>query len=231
MGTQVSVWTGSFVPSLTGPLSTVRCRPVTAGRGDGAWSGDQVSPAVAVPVRRRPECVRTPAGEVSNGRSNAAAVARVGGPGAPGRIRRRRIGDRRRPRSGHLNGSGRRLLAPPVDCPRGDSLQRPWERWARLSVTLTVVALLGLGVHAALTPAAPTALVQVVVQPGDTLWALAKEHSPELDPRAVVEQIVVINDLPDGVLPVGLVIQVPSSSPVQEVASPPGSPSVTVDRP
>lgn len=228
MGTQVSVRTGTFVPSLTGPLSTVRCRPVTAGRRDGRRSGEEVPAAVVVPVRRRSECALAPIGEVSNGRSNAGAAARVGGPGAPGRIRRRRLGDRRRPRSGHLTGSGRRLLAPPVDCPRGESLQRPWERWARLSVTLTVVALLGLGVHAALTPAPPTELVQVIVEPGDTLWALAQEYSPERDPRAVVEEIVVVNDLPDGVLPVGIVIQVPSSSPVQEAASSPGSPSVTV---
>lgn len=116
----------------------------------------------------------------------------------------------------------------PVDCPRPAA--RPWERWARLGVTLTVVTLLGFAVAAVMPKAGSGVLVPVTVDRGDTLWAIAQEHSPDRDPRAVIDEIREVNGLAEGVLPVGLVIQVPSSSPVQDTPTGDISPSVTVDR-
>lgn len=50
------------------------------------------------------------------------------------------------------------------------------------------------------------------VQPGDTLWSIAVAARPTADPRAVVLQLRVVNDLPPShVLQVGEVLQVPSS--------------------
>lgn len=233
MGTQISVSTGTHAPVPGGRARAVLCAPAPAGWRSFGRRFEPLSGGVAVGVRRRSDCAAAGEYDGSNGGSNEPGVrvraARSGGAAAPQRprLRRRRRGDGRRPRSGHLSGSSRRVLAPPVDCPRGEIRLRPWERWARLSVTLTVVTLLGFGVHAAMSSAPTGVLVEVTVQRGDTLWGLAQEFSPDRDPRAVVEEIEVVNDLPEGVLPVGLVIQVPSSSPVQEAAPALGSPSVT----
>lgn len=50
------------------------------------------------------------------------------------------------------------------------------------------------------------------VQPGDTLWSVAAATQPDVDPRAVVLQLRVVNDLPPShVLQVGEVLQVPGS--------------------
>jgi hypothetical protein len=42
---------------------------------------------------------------------------------------------------------------------------------------------------------APTPLAQTVVQPGETLWAVAKRVAPGHDPRAVIDRIADLNDL------------------------------------
>ncbi|WP_299959690.1 LysM peptidoglycan-binding domain-containing protein [uncultured Modestobacter sp.] len=49
----------------------------------------------------------------------------------------------------------------------------------------------------------------VVVQPGDSLWSIAREVAPEEDPRAVVDAIVELNGLDSvGLLP-GAELQLP----------------------
>jgi hypothetical protein len=49
----------------------------------------------------------------------------------------------------------------------------------------------------------------VVVQPGDTLWSLARELAPEEDTRAVVDEIVSLNGLQDVDLMPGAVLRLP----------------------
>ena len=49
----------------------------------------------------------------------------------------------------------------------------------------------------------------VVVQPGDTLWSIAQDLAPQEDPRAVVDAIVDLNDLPDVGLVPGQLLELP----------------------
>lgn len=227
MGTQLSALGGPFGPRVSGPSMHVHHRPTTvAGGGSASWLGHPWRAAVTSRPDGRSGS-RVACAALSNSPSNE-TVRGPSTPARPVRRRRRPRGDLRRPRSGHLTGTGRRILAAPVDCPR--PVARPWERWARLGVTLTVVTLLGFGVAAALPRAGSGVLVPVTVDRGDTLWAIAQEYSPDRDPRAVIEEIREVNGLAEGVLPVGLVLQVPSSSPVQESAEAGFSPSVTVAR-
>jgi nucleoid-associated protein YgaU len=70
------------------------------------------------------------------------------------------------------------------------------------AVTATVVQVSGGGLQLA-------GVSTVVVQPGDTLWSIALDAAPDEDPRAVVEEIVDLNDLEGvGVAP-GQVLELP----------------------
>ena len=51
--------------------------------------------------------------------------------------------------------------------------------------------------------------IAVVVAPGDTLWQLAREHAPDRDPRAVVTDIVALNDLGSSDVQAGAEVLVP----------------------
>jgi hypothetical protein len=87
-------------------------------------------------------------------------------------------------------------------------------RWARLTMTLTVLAAVAV-VTASLVVgsvgSASPSLVDVTVGPGDTLWSIAAHAAPDRDPRDVIEEIRALNDVPGSVLPVGIVLRVPSS--------------------
>ena len=80
-----------------------------------------------------------------------------------------------------------------------------------------VAAALLVGVLAIAAPAAADAVggdarpstATVVVQPGDTLWAIAGRVAPDRDPRAVVEDIVAANDLTGDLVP-GQALVVPA---------------------
>jgi nucleoid-associated protein YgaU len=50
-----------------------------------------------------------------------------------------------------------------------------------------------------------------VVQPGETLWAIAEQVAPEVDPRETVARIVELNDLPDSSVQAGQAVFVPAS--------------------
>jgi len=84
-------------------------------------------------------------------------------------------------------------------------------RWARLALTLAVLAAVAV-VTVSLITAAPRAMVDVTVGPGDTLWSIATQAAPDRDPRDVIEEIKALNDVPGTVLPVGVVLRVPSSA-------------------
>ena len=86
----------------------------------------------------------------------------------------------------------------------------------RLLVLLALVALL-LGAflsgrsasHASVTPEPRPTLTQVTVQPGDTLWSIARHVAPRHDPRDVVEHLQRLNDLSSGGLQAGQQLLLP----------------------
>jgi LysM domain len=58
--------------------------------------------------------------------------------------------------------------------------------------------------------APPTSTHSVVVQPGQTLWAIATQAAPHADPRATVQQIIVLNSLSSTQLQPGQTLALPS---------------------
>ena len=91
-------------------------------------------------------------------------------------------------------------------------------RRGRLVVTVLVLvalsALLVAGaasVSARTTAAAEPATVEVVVQPGQTLWELAEEVAPEADPREVVHAIRELNGLSGSSVLPGQPLTVPTA--------------------
>ncbi len=85
-------------------------------------------------------------------------------------------------------------------------------RWARLSLTVIVLtAAVVVVVAVTAGPSAPR-LVDVTVAPGDSLWSIASTSAPDRDPRAVIEEIKQLNDVPGDLLPIGVVLRVPAST-------------------
>lgn len=82
-------------------------------------------------------------------------------------------------------------------------------RWARLAMTLTSAAAALAIVLLVFGGSSEADLREVAVQPGDSLWTIAVSTAPDRDPRDVVEEIVAVNKLADGVLPVGSTLLVP----------------------
>lgn len=74
-------------------------------------------------------------------------------------------------------------------------------------------ALLGLGTTAVVAvqqrPSAP--VWSHVVQPGDTLWQLARAAAPDRDPREIVDKLIRANDLDGGTIMPGQRLVLPSS--------------------
>ncbi|HJX08499.1 MAG TPA: LysM peptidoglycan-binding domain-containing protein, partial [Actinomycetota bacterium] len=58
-------------------------------------------------------------------------------------------------------------------------------------------------------PSAPAAQQAVVVQAGDTLWAIAERVRPGEDPRLVADEIAMTNGVQPGALTVGATLLVP----------------------
>jgi hypothetical protein len=69
-----------------------------------------------------------------------------------------------------------------------------------LAVVLLVVACLLVvpGLAKGDGPERPAPRVHYVVQPGDTLWSIARQVAPGRDPRPVVDALVEANDLHGG---------------------------------
>ena len=53
-------------------------------------------------------------------------------------------------------------------------------------------------------------LSQTVVQPGESLWSVAKRVAPGHDPRAVIDQIADLNNLQTSSLQAGQLLVIPS---------------------
>jgi Tfp pilus assembly protein FimV len=79
-----------------------------------------------------------------------------------------------------------------------------------LAVALLVVASLLVvpGLAKGDGPERPAPRVHYVVQPGDTLWSIARQVAPDRDPRPVVDALVEANDLRGG-LQAGQELSVP----------------------
>ena len=55
------------------------------------------------------------------------------------------------------------------------------------------------------------AMSQTVVQPGESLWAVAKRVAPGHDPRAVIDQLADLNHLETSSLRAGQLLIIPAS--------------------
>ncbi len=91
-------------------------------------------------------------------------------------------------------------------------------RRGRVVVLLTLVSLLlaafslgRVGSQAAPRGAERAELRQTVVQPGESLWAIAKRVAPGHDPRAVIDQLAELNDLQGRAVQAGQALVVPAS--------------------
>jgi LysM repeat protein len=63
--------------------------------------------------------------------------------------------------------------------------------------------------HALSPGASRQNLVQVIIQPGQSLWSVAESADPDQDTRAVVQQIVDLNGLSSDVVFAGQQLWVP----------------------
>ena len=91
--------------------------------------------------------------------------------------------------------------------------RRTWQRSPRLLVAGAAAALLGflaLGsqVYGSLSSTPP---VPVHVHAGDSLWSIAAAHYPGADIRSKVDAIISFNNLGDGTISPGQVIELPAS--------------------
>lgn len=66
--------------------------------------------------------------------------------------------------------------------------------------------------EAAVAPQARPSLGQVTVQPGDTLWGLARQTAPGQDPREVVAQLRRLNHLESAGLQAGQQLLLPTAA-------------------
>ena len=88
-------------------------------------------------------------------------------------------------------------------------------RRGRLTITLLALVVIIFGVVAGASSAfgrtAPTSPAPVVVQPGDTLWSLARAVNPSDDPRGTIDLLRELNGLsPDSPLVPGQRLILPS---------------------
>jgi LysM repeat protein len=84
-----------------------------------------------------------------------------------------------------------------------------------LLVAAVLCMLLGFSLGNALSSTAgtispPAASHSIVVQPGQTLWGIATQIAPHTDPRATVQQIIVLNHLASTGVQAGETLAVPS---------------------
>ena len=78
-----------------------------------------------------------------------------------------------------------------------------------VAIGLSVAAATAVVVTAAGQPFDLAGSSTVVVQPGDTLWVIARQVAPQDDPRAVVDEIEDLNGLHGGELMAGQVLRLP----------------------
>lgn len=103
----------------------------------------------------------------------------------------------------------------PSPAPRVTHLTARGRLAAVLVLVLLLLAAFSLGrtvAEGSTTAPAPAPQVEeVVVQPGDTLWAIAQRVAPGQDPRPVIDRIRELNALPSAELQAGQQLLLPSS--------------------
>lgn len=82
---------------------------------------------------------------------------------------------------------------------------------ALVTLLLAAFSLGRVGSQAAPRGTKAAGLSQIVVQPGESLWTIAKRVAPGHDPRAVIDQIADLNDLDSGAVQAGQLLLIPSS--------------------
>ncbi len=83
-------------------------------------------------------------------------------------------------------------------------------RWARLALTLTVLATIAVVTVSLVAGSAPQPMVDVTVGPGDTLWSIATTHYAG-DPRDAIYRIAKRNEVTNGVIVPGERLVLPSA--------------------
>lgn len=76
-------------------------------------------------------------------------------------------------------------------------------------VGMTAARLTGQPARAGASAATPVATVSVVVEQGDSLWAIAQRVTPGSDPREVVREIRALNGLRSNLIQPGQALLVP----------------------
>jgi hypothetical protein len=59
-------------------------------------------------------------------------------------------------------------------------------------------------------PQSGVSTTEWVVQPGETLWAIAESVAPDTDPRDTIARIVQLNDLPGSSVQAGQTLRIPA---------------------
>src|SRR5512132_4010021 len=96
--------------------------------------------------------------------------------------------------------------------PRRGEVVRMRVRWVRVIAIVLVVAgvlLVAPGLARGDGPDRPAPRVTYVVEPGDTLWSIARRVAPGRDPRPVVDGLIEANDLRGG-LQAGQELSIPA---------------------
>jgi multidrug efflux pump subunit AcrA (membrane-fusion protein) len=78
-------------------------------------------------------------------------------------------------------------------------------------LAISLVSLFGIATASAKASndASNSATTQIVVAPGETLWTIAARVNPEIDPRAVIDQIMDLNVIEGSNVYAGQVLLVP----------------------
>jgi LysM repeat protein len=78
-------------------------------------------------------------------------------------------------------------------------------------LAISLVSLLGIATSSAKASneASNSTTTQIVVAPGETLWTIAARVNPEIDPRAVIDQIMDLNVINGSNVYAGQVLLVP----------------------
>ncbi len=125
--------------------------------------------------------------------------------------RRARVSGRQRPTTAPIPVRYSRHVAGGCAEPEVESHGYRMGRWARLSVTASVLVAGLILLVSSLLGGSETVLQQFTVSSGDTLWSIAESIAPSADPDAVVQQIIEVNQLASLDLPIGMVLQVPAA--------------------
>lgn len=158
----------------------------------------------------------------AGGSARATAAARVGagslsraghlGRTRPDVRRRARVSGRQRPVTAPISVTYGQHVAAGCAEPAVESPGYWMGRWARLSVTASVLVAGLILLITSLVGSSEMVLQQFTVSSGDTLWSIAESIAPSADADDVVEQIIAVNQLASLDLPIGMVLQIPVAS-------------------